>query len=73
MSVIQKEINSMLEILPEGEQQLAYEFVKRLVLAWDSDFTKTTPQERSQLEHAENSGFIDDKDIDWDNLGKYAD
>lgn len=63
----------MLEILPEGEQQLAYEFVKRLVLAWDSDFTKTTPQERSQLEHAENSGFIDDKDIDWDNLGKYAD
>lgn len=73
MSVIQKEINSLLEILPEGEQRLAYEFVKRLVLAWDSDFTKTTPKEFKQLEHAENSGFIDEKDIDWDNLEKYAD
>lgn len=72
MSVLQKEINSMLEILPEGEQQLAYEFVKRLVLAWDSDFTKVTQQEREQLERAENSGFVAEDSIDWDNLEKYS-
>ncbi len=72
MSTLQREINSMLELLPDSEQQLAYEFVKRLVLAWDSDFTKVTPQERVQLEHAENSGFVSADEIDWDNLSQYA-
>ncbi len=72
MSTLQMEINTMLELLPDSEQQLAYEFIKRLVLAWDSDFTKVTPKEREQIEKAENSGFIDDGDIDWDNLEKYA-
>lgn len=46
--------------------------LKRLVLAWDGDFTKTTPQEREQIEHAENSGFIPEEEIDWDNLDKYV-
>lgn len=72
MSTLQMEINTMLELLPDSEQQLAYEFIKRLVLAWDSDYTKVTPKEREQIEKAENSGFIDDEDIDWDNLEKYA-
>lgn len=44
-----------------------------LVLAWDPDFTKVTPQERESIEHAENSGFISETEIDWDDLGKYAD
>lgn len=44
--------------------------VKKLVRAWDPDFTKVTPQEACELELAENSGFIADKDIDWDNLDK---
>ncbi|MDE7361947.1 MAG: hypothetical protein K2N38_08435 [Oscillospiraceae bacterium] len=72
MSVLQKEINAMLEMLPDDEQQFAYEFVKRLVLAWDPDFTKATPKERAEIEHAEQSGFISDGDIDWDNLASYA-
>ena len=72
MSALQKEIDTLLELLPDSEQQLAYEFVKRLVLAWDGDFTKTTPQEREQIEHADNSGFIPEEEIDWDNLDKYV-
>lgn len=42
-----------LEILPEDEQLFAYEFVKRMVLAWDSDFTKCTKEELKAIEEAE--------------------
>lgn len=44
---------SMLEILPEEEQKLAMEFVKRMVLAWDPDYTKLTSDEKYKLEIAE--------------------
>ena len=39
---------------------------------WDPDFTKATLSERERIEHAENSGFIADEDVDWDHLEKYA-
>lgn len=39
---------------------------------WDPDYTKATLSERERIEHAENSGFIADEDIDWDRLEKYA-
>ena len=58
----------IMNMLPIDDQEFAYEFIKKLVLAWDPDFTKLTAEERSLLEKAENSGFIDDADIDWDNL-----
>ena len=57
---------SMLEMLPEQEQNFALEFVKRLVLAWDPDYTKLTPSERRELEKAENGEYINAKDINWD-------
>ena len=57
MSVLTNEISNMVEMLPENEQNLAYEMVKRLVLAWDSDYTKLTPNERKRLEEAE-QGFV---------------
>lgn len=57
---------SMLEMLPEQEQNLAMELVKRLVLAWDPDYTKLTPAERACLEAAENGEYVNAKDIDWD-------
>lgn len=43
------------------------EFVKRLVLARDPDFTKLTPEERSRLEEAENGEYVDSECIDWNN------
>ncbi len=71
MSVQVQEIVAMLDMLPEQEQNLAVELLKRIVLAWDSDYTKLTPKEAKELAEAENSGYIDEEDIDWDNLEKY--
>lgn len=62
----------LMDMLPEADQSFAYEFIKKLVMAWDPDFTKVTPQEAREIEEAEASGFVDEKDIDWDNLSKYA-
>lgn len=58
---------TMLEMLPAKEQDFAMEFVKRLVLAWDPDFTRLTPDERVRLESAENGEYIDSEDINWNN------
>ena len=60
----------IMNMLPVDDQKFAYEFIKKLVLAWDPDFTKLTAEERELLEKAENSEFIDETDIDWDNLDK---
>lgn len=57
---------SMLEMLPAQEQDFALEFVKRLVLAWDPDYTKLTPEERIRLEIAEDGEYVNGKDISWD-------
>ncbi len=73
MSPKTQQMVELYEMLPEQEQELAFETVKRFVLAWDPDFTKVTPDERRQIEEAEKSGFISEDEIDWDNLGKYAD
>jgi hypothetical protein len=56
----------MLEMLPDSEQELAYEFIKRLVLAWDPDYTKLTPNELERVKAAENGEYINENDIDWD-------
>ena len=67
-----KEITEMLEMLPESEQNLAIDILKRIVLAWDSDYTKLTPNEARELEEARNGEFFDDDKIDWNHLEKYA-
>lgn len=36
---------------------------------WGPDFTRVTPAERQRIAKAENSGFVSDSDIDWDNIG----
>ena len=53
MSTLVADATTMLEELPLSEQQLAYEFIKRLVLAWDPDFTRLTPNEELSLKEAE--------------------
>jgi len=53
MAQISIEIAIMIDMLPEQEQLLAFELIKRMVLAWDSDFTKLTPAERERLEKAD--------------------
>lgn len=66
MSNTVKESVTMLEMLPDSEQELAYEFIKRLVLAWDPDYTKLTPDELKRLEAAESGEYINAEDINWD-------
>ena len=72
MSEIAMNAARMLNLLPEEDQNFALEFIKKLVLAWDPDFTKVTPEEAARITEAENSGFVAESEIDWDNLGKYA-
>ena len=48
-----------------------YDFIKRMLFAWDSDYTKVTGQEREKIAHAESSSFIDEDEIDWDNIEEY--
>lgn len=73
MSEIAMNAARMLNLLPEEDQNFALEFIKKLVQAWDPDFTKVTPEEATRISAAENSGFITEDEIDWDNLAKYAD
>ena len=70
MSGIVMDAARMMDMLPETDQSFAYEFIKKLVKAWDPDFTKVTPEEADEIASAEASGFIDEADIDWDNLDK---
>ena len=38
--------------------------------AWNPDFTRLTEKESAELKKAEASGFVSDKDIDWDHLSE---
>lgn len=69
MSDLVMEAARLMNMLPESEQSFAYEFIKKLVLAWDPDYTKLTPEEARRVEAAEKSGFVDDGEIDWANIG----
>ncbi len=60
----------LIEMLPEDDQNFAFEFIKKLVRAWDPDFTKLTAEEARRLEKAENSGFVNEEDIDWSKIGQ---
>ncbi len=70
MSTATKEAIDLMEILPESEQNFALEFIKKLVLAWDPDYTKVTPAERKELEEVEKdiaeNGTISHNAINWD-------
>lgn len=70
MSGAVKEAVSLMEVLPESDQNFVLEFIKKLVLAWDPDYTKVTLAERKALEEAEKdikeNGTIAHDAINWD-------
>ncbi len=70
MSAITKEAINLMEILPESEQNFALEFIKKLVMAWDPDFTKLTLTEKTELEDADaeirKGETVSHEEIDWD-------
>ena len=59
-----------MKVLYSEEQNFACEFVKRLVLAWDPDYTKVTLAEAEVLKQAEanfaRGDFVPDSAIDWE-------
>ena len=67
MNAAIKEAIDLMEILPESEQNFALEFIKKLVLAWDPDYTKMTPAERLNLKEAlsDRERILHDE-INWD-------
>ncbi len=70
MAPLPLQIAQMVDILPEPDQKLAFELVKKLVLAWDPDYTKTTPVEAEAINQAikeiEAGEYVLDSEIDWD-------
>ena len=70
MAPIAQRIADMVDMLPETDQALAFELVKKLVLAWDPDFTKLTPAEKAELDKAaaemESGEYVADSAINWD-------
>lgn len=69
MSSIAIEAARLIDALPEADKKFAYEFIKKLVLAWDPDFTKVTVEEAKMIEEADNSGYVDNDNIDWECIG----
>lgn len=69
MSPATERIVSMIDMLPETEQNLAYEIIKRMVLAWDPDYTKVTLEERENMriadEEIDKGEAVNHKDIKW--------
>lgn len=53
MSTKTAEIAKMIDMLPDSDKELAYELIKKLVLAWDPDYTKVTEQEYKDITEAE--------------------
>ncbi|EEG32057.1 hypothetical protein CLOSTMETH_00283 [[Clostridium] methylpentosum DSM 5476] len=69
MAPVAQQIAEMVDMLPEHDQELAFELIKKLVLAWDPDYTKLTPSELETLKLAEqefaNGEVFSSEDIDW--------
>ena len=72
MSTLAMDIAKMVDMLPESDQEFALVFVKKLVLAWDPDFTRVTEDEAARLDAARAGDFIPAEEIDWDSLGADA-
>lgn len=67
MSATTQEICAMVELLPESERELAREFIRRMVLAWDPDFVKVTEEEAHGID--DGARQIDAGEfVDLDNL-----
>lgn len=57
-------------ILPDADQTLASELVKKQILAWDPDFTKSTPSEHAAMEQAikelDAGEYVTHDQINWE-------
>lgn len=67
MSERTKEMFQLVDMLPETEQEFINEMIKRVVLAWDPDFIKSTAVERERMNAAEcelaNGEYVSHEDV----------
>jgi hypothetical protein len=63
------ELLHIVDMLPETEQNFINEMIKRVVIAWDPDFTKLTAEEiellRQSDEELQRGETFSEDDIDW--------
>ncbi len=69
MSEQTRELFKIVDMLPETEKQLIDEMIKRVILAWDPNFTKLTQEEtkllmQSEMERKQGETFSMEE-IDW--------
>lgn len=69
MSEQTRELFKIVDMLPETEKQLIDEMIKRVILAWDPNFTKLTQEEtkllmQSEMERQQGETFSMGE-IDW--------
>lgn len=69
MNATTKKTIELMQLLPESDQSLVLEIVKKLVIVWDPDYTETTPDEARALEEAEKEigkgEIISHDSIEW--------
>lgn len=44
-------------------------YCENILKAWDPDFSKVAPGEAKRVRAAEESGFVSEDEIDWENIG----
>ena len=67
MSDLSVQTAKLINLLPEDELALVNELVKKLLLAWDPDFTKVTPEEKERIDRADkemqNGEYFTDEEV----------
>ena len=59
----------LIDMLPTKDQRFAYEFIKKLVLACDPDYTRVTQDEANRIKAALEGGFVSENEVDWNEIG----
>lgn len=70
MSERTRELFQIVDMLPDTEKNLIDEMIRRVILAWDPDFTKLTSDEAAVLKQSEQERergeVFSESEIDWD-------
>ena len=53
MSEQTRELFQIVDTLPDTEKRLIDELIRRVIISWDPDFTKLTPEEAAVLRQSE--------------------
>ena len=70
MSTVIANTIEIMNVLPIEDQEFLYSMAKKLIRAWDPDFTKLTPSEAKELKQIitemDNGEYVSENEIDWE-------